>query len=53
MKNYLLGIFVAAQSLVSALYMGNPAEPEIIDTGLFISPDCSFGIKIGYKAILY
>jgi hypothetical protein len=49
MKNYLLGLFVAAQSMLSALYMGNPAEPEIIDTGLFISPDCSFGIKIGYQ----
>jgi hypothetical protein len=49
MKNYLLGLFVAAQSMLSALYMGNPAEPEIIDTGLFISPDGSVGIKIGYQ----
>ncbi len=49
MKKYLLGIFVTAQSLLAALYMSNPAEPEIIDTGLLISSDCSVGIKIGYQ----
>ncbi len=49
MKTYFLGLFVAAQSLLSALYMGNPAESEIIDTGFFISPDCSVGVKIGYQ----
>lgn len=49
MKKYFLGICLIAQSFLSALYMGNPAEPEIIDTGLFIPCDASFGLKIGYE----
>lgn len=34
---------------VSALYMGNPAEPQIIDQGFWISQDASFGAKVGYQ----
>ena len=49
MKWRVLGIFLVVQSFVSALYMGNPGEPQIIDTGFFIPQDCSFGIKIGYQ----
>ncbi|HUD01965.1 MAG TPA: hypothetical protein VMR37_06530 [Rhabdochlamydiaceae bacterium] len=49
MKVYFLGIFVFFQSLASALYMGNPAEPEIIDTGFFIPQDYCIGVKIGYQ----
>ncbi len=49
MRIYFLGIFVAVQSIVAALYMGNPAEPEIIDTGFFIPQDSCMGLKIGYQ----
>lgn len=49
MKKYFFGLLITAQGVLSALYMGNPAEPEIIDTGLFISQDCSVSFKIGYE----
>lgn len=49
MKKYFFALLIAAHSYVMALYMGNPAEPEIIDTGFFISQDCSFGMKVGYQ----
>jgi hypothetical protein len=40
---------VSLCSCLSALYMGNPAEPQIIDPGFWISQDASFGLKIGYE----
>lgn len=35
-------------SPLAALYMGNPAQPQIISQGFWIPEDCSFGVKIGY-----
>jgi len=32
-----------------ALYMGNPAEPQVIDAGFFISQDSAISIKAGYE----
>lgn len=46
---YLTGIFLAISSSLSALYMGSPAEPQIIDQGFWISKEASFGVKIGYQ----
>jgi major outer membrane protein len=46
---YLLGMLLSFQSAVSALYMGNPGEPEIIDTGFFISQCSPVSVKIGYE----
>ncbi|HVX01322.1 MAG TPA: hypothetical protein VHA52_12940 [Candidatus Babeliaceae bacterium] len=45
----ILGIFLIFPSLIFALYMGNPAEPQIITTGFFIPQDCSASVKIGYQ----
>jgi len=36
-------------SLLPALYQGNPAEPELIDKGFFISQDSFFSFKLGYE----
>jgi hypothetical protein len=44
-----LGLFLLVQPFLSALYMGNPAEPEIIDCGLFISQDSCMSVKVGYQ----
>jgi hypothetical protein len=49
MKKYFLGIFLAAHSFLAALYMGNPAEPEIVYKGFLIPKDSSFGVKLGYQ----
>lgn len=49
MKKYFFGIFLAAQSFLAALYMGNPAEAEMIYEGFFSSKESSFGIKVGYQ----
>jgi len=49
MKARFLALFLLLHSKMFALYMGNPAEPEIIDTGFFISQDSSIGLKIGYQ----
>ncbi len=49
MKARFLGIFLLLQPFLVALYMGNPAEPEIIDCGFFISQDSCVGLKIGYQ----
>ena len=46
-KRYLL--FPLFCSTVSALYMGNPAETELIDQGFFIPQNSCFGVKIGYE----
>ena len=48
MKYALLYLTFTATSL-SALYMGNPAEPQIIDKGFWIPQDCTAGAKIGYQ----
>src|SRR3569832_399804 len=45
---YLTALSLAITSSLSALYMGSPAEPQIIDQGFWISQDASFGLKIGY-----
>ncbi len=45
---YLIFLILAVCHSLSALYMGNPAEPQIIDDGFWISQDASFGLKIGY-----
>lgn len=34
---------------VFALYNGNPAEPELIDEGLFIPDDFCLAVKLGYQ----
>src|SRR3990167_2707558 len=47
MKYILLCLTMTATSL-SALYMGNPAEPQIIDKGFWIPQDCTVGAKVGY-----
>lgn len=49
MQARLLGIFLLMHSAIFGLYMGNPAEPEIIDAGLFIPQDASFSVKVGYQ----
>jgi hypothetical protein len=49
MKTRFLGIFLLFQPFLAALYMGNPAEPEIIDCGFFIPQDSCMGLKIGYQ----
>lgn len=46
---YLSFIFLLACGTLSALYMGNPAEPQIIDKGFWISPEAAFGLKVGYQ----
>ena len=47
-----LSLFTVLQAALSALYMGNPAEPEIIDQGFFIPQSHSFGFKLGYEGDL-
>lgn len=37
------------QVALFALYEGNPAEPQIIDQGFFISQDSLFSVKVGYQ----
>jgi len=44
-----LSFFIILQTALSALYMGNPAEPEIIAKGFFIPQSSSFGLKVGYE----
>lgn len=44
-----LSLFVLFHSVVFGLYMGNPAEPEIIDQGLFIPQDSFAAVKVGYE----
>jgi hypothetical protein len=41
--------FLACHSIAVALYMGNPAESELIDQGLFIPQDSIIAVKIGYQ----
>jgi hypothetical protein len=38
-----------AMRSIEALYCGNPAEPELIDNGFFLSPNSSIGLKAGYQ----
>jgi hypothetical protein len=44
----LIAAFLCIPSLY-ALYLGNPAEPQIIDEGFFISQDSLFSVKVGYQ----
>lgn len=44
-----LSFFLLCQTGLWALYMGNPAETEIIDTGFFIPQDNFIGVKLGYE----
>lgn len=48
-----LGIVLLAALLVGraaeALYSGNPDEPELLDNGLFLKRDNTFGIEAGYQ----
>ncbi|MGH2611641.1 MAG: hypothetical protein ACRDFB_01165, partial [Rhabdochlamydiaceae bacterium] len=46
---YLMFFLLTLCSSLAALYMGNPAEPQIIDQGFWISQNASFGIKVGYQ----
>lgn len=49
MKNFFTALLVFSQLSLFALYNGNPAEPELIDQGFFIS-ECSFvTVKAGYQ----
>ncbi len=41
--------FTTLMGSLPALYMGNPAEPQIIDQGFWISQEASFGVKAGYQ----
>jgi hypothetical protein len=41
-------LFLSTAASLSALSMGNPAEPQIICDGFFISEDASYGAKVGY-----
>ncbi len=34
---------------LSALYMGSPVEPQIMERGFWISEEASFGLKVGYQ----
>ncbi len=47
----LIGVFILLCSSIKgfALYMGNPAEPEIIEKGMFIPQDAVISVKIGYQ----
>lgn len=45
---YLMPFFLILSGKLAALYMGNPAAPQIIDQGFWISQDASFGVKAGY-----
>lgn len=47
MMKYLPLMLCAASSL-SALFVGNPAEPQMIDRGFFISEDALMNVKLGY-----
>lgn len=46
---YLILFSLCLCGSLSALYMGNPAEPQIIDQGFWISQDASFSVKVGYQ----
>jgi hypothetical protein len=42
-------LFFALPGIGSALYLGNPAEPQLIEEGLFTEPDHMAAGKIGYQ----
>ncbi|MBS0615210.1 MAG: hypothetical protein JSR58_01495 [Verrucomicrobia bacterium] len=46
---YILIILTALSTQLSALYLGNPAEPQVIDEGFFLSDDSFLTIKLGYQ----
>jgi len=45
----ILALFFSLQAGLHALYLGNPAEPELIDEGFFIAQDSLFSVKAGYQ----
>ncbi len=45
---YFLALLLASAQL-SALYLGNPAEPQVVDEGFFMSEDSFLTIKVGYQ----
>lgn len=49
MKRILLSISLLVCTAVHALYNGNPAEPELIDEGFFLSKENWASIKTGYE----
>lgn len=46
---YLIAILSCLASSLVALPVGNPAEPQIIDQGFWISQDALVGVKLGYE----
>lgn len=46
---YLRVLFLIALKSLSALTVGNPAEPQIINQGFWIAQDASIGVKVGYE----
>lgn len=42
-------VILVFQAGLYALYQGNPAEPQIIDTGFFIPQDSLISVKLGYQ----
>lgn len=51
---FAVGLWVGMVLLnsVHALYSGNPDEAELLDGGLFLPRDDSFGVKLGYQGDL-
>lgn len=46
---YLTLVLLTLSAHLSALYLGNPAEPQIIDKGFFLAQDSFFTVKAGYQ----
>jgi len=42
-------LFLLLPSALFALYLGSPAEPQMIDAGFFIAEDSAFSLKMGYE----
>ncbi len=50
MKKFIPSLFALSLPFQAhALYLGNPAEPQIMDQGFFFSQDALFTIKVGYQ----
>lgn len=49
MKSVLISFFVFLCINLQALYVGNFAEPQLIDKGFFLPQDTLFDVKIGYQ----
>lgn len=46
---YLTALWICMTCYLTALPVGNPAEPQMIDQGFWISQDALVGIKVGYE----